>query len=151
TDELESCVAGGLSDALERGTLGQDVGEAGRALRQHGAVQRPAPHVAVDEQGALTGPGIREREVRRHEGIAIADPGARHGDQHRTTATMSLGQTKTDAAHGLDHLRDVLVLRPAPPTLTCRTNPKMGNPKFFRDFSVQPTPWSPPFTRHNPP
>src|SRR5205823_11578238 len=27
TDELESCVAGGLSDALERGTLGQDVGE----------------------------------------------------------------------------------------------------------------------------
>src|SRR3989449_8576005 len=101
-DELQVGIRRSLDGRLEGGTAREKVGEPGLAPRAYRAVQAAAANVAVYQQGAAPRFGERERQIRRHERFAVADAGARYGDEHRPCRTVGVRQAEADAPHRLD-------------------------------------------------
>jgi len=96
------------------------------------AVQGAASSVTVDEQRRLTRLGARQGEVRGEKGLAVADPRARHGDDHGTIPTIEMKQAQPHAAHRFDHLSHVLVVRPGRAVLHVRQHAQDRQPHLAR-------------------
>ena len=95
-------------------------------------MQAAAARVAVDQQRRLARLGARQCEVRREEGLAVADPRTRHGDDDRTVPTVEMDQAEPHAPHRFDDMDDVLIIRPRPTVLHMRQHPQDRQPHLAR-------------------